>query len=102
MNGNVFSSEGISPTLTTNKGEGNKIALIGNLDNHIQGRVYDEQSVAPTINGRDYKSPRLVGGEQIMLYALTKQSSEQSEKSQIQSPQEKTEESAYITKKERQ
>ena len=28
MNGNVFSSEGIAPTLTTNKGEGNKIAVL--------------------------------------------------------------------------
>lgn len=28
MNGNVFSSEGIEPTLTTNKGEGNKIAVL--------------------------------------------------------------------------
>ena len=27
MNGNVFSSEGIAPTVTTNKGEGNKIAI---------------------------------------------------------------------------
>lgn len=27
MNGNVFSEEGLSPTLTTNKGEGNKIAI---------------------------------------------------------------------------
>lgn len=27
MNGNVFSEEGLAPTLTTNKGEGNKIAI---------------------------------------------------------------------------
>lgn len=27
MNGNVFSSEGLAPTVTTNKGEGNKIAI---------------------------------------------------------------------------
>lgn len=27
MNGNVFSDEGLAPTLTTNKGEGNKIAI---------------------------------------------------------------------------
>jgi DNA (cytosine-5)-methyltransferase 1 len=27
MNGNVFSSNGLAPTLTTNKGEGNKIAI---------------------------------------------------------------------------
>ena len=27
MNGNVYDSDGISPTLTTNKGEGNKIAI---------------------------------------------------------------------------
>lgn len=27
MNENVFSSEGIAPTVTTNKGEGNKIAI---------------------------------------------------------------------------
>ena len=27
MNGNCYSSEGVNPTLTTNKGEGNKIAI---------------------------------------------------------------------------
>ena len=27
MNGNVFDSNGLAPTLTTNKGEGNKIAI---------------------------------------------------------------------------
>ena len=33
MNGNVYSSEGISPTVTTNKGEGSKILIDQSLEN---------------------------------------------------------------------
>ena len=38
MNGNCYSSDGVNPTLTTNKGEGNKVAIpIGMIDD--QGRL---------------------------------------------------------------
>lgn len=63
MNGNVISEDGLSSTLTTNKGEGLKILVsneprvmqIGNLfpsatrDNPNQGRLYDTQGIAPTL-----------------------------------------------------
>ncbi len=63
MNGNVFDSEGVAPTITTNKGEGAKIAIpvltpdrhgvvvAGNLQgNHDQNnRVYDPKGIAPTL-----------------------------------------------------
>lgn len=39
MNGNVFSSEGIAPTLTTNKGEGNKIAIEARINSSQDGIV---------------------------------------------------------------
>lgn len=50
MNGEVFQSDGLAPTLTTNKGEGIKIA--GNIPgNHDQNsRVYDTDGLAPTLS----------------------------------------------------
>lgn len=39
MNGNVFSSEGIAPTVTTNKGEGNKIAICAKINSSQDGVV---------------------------------------------------------------
>ena len=53
LNGNVYSEEGLCPTLTTNKGEGNKILQIGKLD--IKGndqikRVYDTDGLSPTLS----------------------------------------------------
>lgn len=51
MNGNVFSSDGISPTLTTNKGEGVKIEIGGIiLDKTIYGT---EREIANTITARE-------------------------------------------------
>lgn len=50
MNGEVYSISGLSPTLTTNKGEGIKVA--GNLPgNHDQNsRVYDVDGLSPTLS----------------------------------------------------
>ena len=50
MNGEVFQSDGLAPTLTTNKGEGIKIA--GNIPgNHDQNsRVYEINGLAPTLS----------------------------------------------------
>ena len=50
MNGEVFQSDGLAPTLTTNKGEGIKIA--GNIPgNHDQNsRVYETDGPSPTLS----------------------------------------------------
>ncbi|MDY2964096.1 MAG: DNA (cytosine-5-)-methyltransferase [Streptococcus dysgalactiae] len=53
MSGEVYDSEGLSPTLTTNKGEGGKIAVnvVGRLPGKFEmpNRVYDPDGLAPTI-----------------------------------------------------
>lgn len=76
MNGNVFCPTGISPTLTTNKGEGQKIIdmkHIGNLTggkwdkiHDIHKRVYSEDGIAPTIHtvaGGNTERKVMVGNE---------------------------------------
>ena len=57
MNGEVYNSQGIAPTLTTNKGEGQKIAIPNEIKKYgtIQpnfnnsGVVYEIDGLAPTI-----------------------------------------------------
>ena len=58
MNGEVYQADGLAPTLTTNKGEGQKIAIKSNTikqfgvlqPNFNQcGVVYETDSIAPTI-----------------------------------------------------
>lgn len=48
MNGNVFYEDGISPTLSTNKGEGNKIGIkiIGEVNSSQDGQVHDITGIA--------------------------------------------------------
>lgn len=62
MNGNVYCSEGIAPTLSTNKGEGIKIKSAtdviqmneskesGGLQPYQQNRVYDSSGIIPALN----------------------------------------------------
>lgn len=65
MNGNVFSENGISPTLTTNKGEGIKIQIASatksgyetateiiqlNNPTHSNDRIYSSEGLSPTLN----------------------------------------------------
>ena len=64
INGNVISEQGLSSTLTTNKGEGLKVLVeteprvvqIGNCcptrtrDNPNQGRIYDTEGISPALN----------------------------------------------------
>jgi DNA (cytosine-5)-methyltransferase 1 len=60
INGNVFSSAGLAPTFTTNKGEGPKILdevkqlgnyeITGTWDNPQTGRVYSTEGLSPTLN----------------------------------------------------
>lgn len=46
MNGNCYSADGVNPTLTTNKGEGNKIAIPVITPDHLNksqnGRRFKE------------------------------------------------------------
>ncbi|MBS8100653.1 DNA cytosine methyltransferase [Streptococcus suis] len=49
MNGEVFSSDGLAPTLTTNKGEGIKIIGVMHPNFNQSGCVYDPNGIAPTI-----------------------------------------------------
>lgn len=57
MNGEVYSIEGKSPTLTTNKGEGSKIGVLQiGLADDIQGRdqnrrIYSDEGKSPTLIG---------------------------------------------------
>jgi len=66
MNGNVSTGD-LSPTLTTNKGEGLKIVIpeiqhVANTDDRYEqnARIYGDNGVAPTITARDYKDPRKI------------------------------------------
>lgn len=57
MNGNVFSSEGIAPTVTTNKGEGNKIAICAKINSSqdgvvVSGGVYHQPTQPDTATHR--------------------------------------------------
>lgn len=57
MNGSVYDSRGLAPSITTNKGEGPKISVkqIGNCmpsktrENPNQGRIYDPSGISPTL-----------------------------------------------------
>lgn len=68
MNGNVFDSEGVAPTITTNKGEGAKIAIpvltaqdrhgvvVGNIQSKgfkNNGNIYSAEGIAPTVTTRN-------------------------------------------------
>ena len=72
MNGSVYSEEGLSPTLTTNKGEGNKVAIKqatkqGYIECEVggvadlsypdsktrRGRVQDNGNISPTITATE-------------------------------------------------
>lgn len=58
MNGNVYDSNGVSPSLTTNKGEGNKIAIPvltpDRVEKHQNGRRFKEDGEPMfTLTGQD-------------------------------------------------
>jgi DNA (cytosine-5)-methyltransferase 1 len=66
MNKNVFDVEGLSPTLTTNKGEG--IRVIGNIpreilnDNERQRRIYGVEGLSPSVLARSDSAKILTEG----------------------------------------
>lgn len=55
MNRNVFDSDGISPTLSTNKGEGIKVVQLnqskesGGVQPYQQNRIYDSKGISPAL-----------------------------------------------------
>ncbi|HEM4294016.1 TPA: DNA cytosine methyltransferase [Streptococcus suis] len=49
INGEVFASDGLAPTLTTNKGEGIKIVGVMQPNFNNSGCIYDPEGIAPTI-----------------------------------------------------
>ncbi|EHC6225235.1 TPA: DNA (cytosine-5-)-methyltransferase [Listeria monocytogenes] len=61
MNGEVYSSEGLAPTLTTNKGEGQKVAIIQKARGYNQGGKHD---IAPTLSSSSWQENNLlqIGG----------------------------------------
>ena len=65
MNGNVFSEDGLDPTLTTNKGEGNKILQIPRGFN--KGGLHD---ICPTLSSHSWECNNFVK-EQIRIRKLT-------------------------------
>lgn len=65
MNGNVFSEDGLAPTLTTNKGEGNKILQIPRGFN--KGGEHD---ICPTLSSHSWECNNFVK-EQIKIRKLT-------------------------------
>lgn len=65
MNGNVFSEDGLAPTLTTNKGEGNKILQIPRGFN--KGGLHD---ICPTLSSHSWQCNNFVK-EQIRIRKLT-------------------------------
>lgn len=65
MNGNVFSEDGLAPTLTTNKGEGNKILQIPRGFN--KGGLHD---ICPTLSSHSWECNNFVK-EQIRIRKLS-------------------------------
>lgn len=65
MNGNVFSEDGLAPTLTTNKGEGSKILQIPRGFN--KGGLHD---ICPTLSAHSWQCNNFVK-EQIRIRKLT-------------------------------
>ena len=49
MNGNCYSADGVNPTLTTNKGEGNKIAVA--VEDLETNRGFNQKNVVHDVNG---------------------------------------------------
>lgn len=61
MNGNVFYEDGIAPTLSTNKGEGNKIGIkiIGEINSSQDGQVHDISGIAKCHSAGHNNSPKI-------------------------------------------
>ena len=51
MNGNVYDSNGLNPALTTNKGEGSKIAITISVDDIDTNPLFNQRGIAHSVNG---------------------------------------------------
>ena len=61
MNGNVYDVDGLSPTLTTNKGEGNKVGIkiVGRINSFQDGQVHSVNGI-PRCSSASYgNSPKI-------------------------------------------
>ena len=72
MNGCVYSEEDLAPTITTNKGEGNKILQVGLLDikgNEQVRRVYSSDGISPTLNSMQggNRQPKILEGNELIF-----------------------------------
>ncbi len=54
MNGNVYDSSGISPTLSTNKGEGIKVITIEHRGHLDKDPVFSESGIVPTLRAESH------------------------------------------------
>lgn len=68
MNGKVYSDEGICPTLTTNKGEGLKVAIIQKSRGFNQGGKHD---IAPTLSSSSWQENNLLQEGNFRIRKLT-------------------------------
>ncbi|EPE0983965.1 DNA (cytosine-5-)-methyltransferase, partial [Listeria innocua] len=68
MNGKVYSDEGISPTLTTNKGEGLKVAIIQKSRGFNHGGKHD---IAPTLSSSSWQENNLLHEGDFRIRKLT-------------------------------
>lgn len=61
MNGNIYDSQFLSPSLTTNKGEGSKIAIkiIGEVNSSQDGQVHDISGIAKCHSAGHNNSPKV-------------------------------------------
>ncbi len=57
MNGNVYGSNGISPTLSTNKGEG--IKVLARLNSSQDGQVFDQIGIEQCLSGGHGNTPKV-------------------------------------------
>ncbi|EAC5321513.1 DNA (cytosine-5-)-methyltransferase [Listeria monocytogenes] len=64
----VYSNEGISPTLTTNKGEGLKVAIIQKPRGYNQGGKHD---IAPTLSSSSWQENNLLQEGNFRIRKLT-------------------------------
>lgn len=62
MNGNVYDSTGLSPTLTTNKGEGIKTAIkiIGEISSSQDGKILSTDGIANCHSDRHGNNPKTI------------------------------------------
>lgn len=61
MNGNVYDSQAVGPTLTTNKGQGNKIAIkiIGSVNSSQDGKIHEVSGISKCHSDGHNNSPKV-------------------------------------------